>query len=61
MQQKTKLGINFGFRGWMLIIFEFTAFIMYGAINQFGQNIHANFNSAVFGWNADASRIIMKI
>ena len=50
MQQKGK--INFGFRGWMLIIFEFTAFIMYGAINQFGQNIHANFNSAVFGWNA---------
>ena len=31
MQQKTKLGINFGFRGWMLMIFEITAFLLFQA------------------------------
>lgn len=33
--QKTKLGINFGFRGWMLMIFEITAFLVFQAFTNF--------------------------
>ena len=29
MEQKTKLGINFGLRGWMLMIFEISAFAVF--------------------------------
>ena len=43
---------GYGFRGWMLILYEFIAFCMYGCINQFGQNIHSAFNAEAFGWNA---------
>jgi len=42
--------IGFGFRGWMLIIYQFLAFSMYCCINNFGQNIHASFNQQ-YGWN----------
>jgi len=48
MSQKKSIG--FGFRGWMLLIYQFLAFSMYCCINNFGQNIHANFNQQ-FGWN----------
>ena len=43
MQQKTKLGINFGFRGWMLLIFEITAFLVFQAFTNFPMNILAEF------------------
>ena len=43
MQQKTKLGINFGFRGWMLLIFEVTAFFLFQAFTQFPLNLLADF------------------
>ena len=39
MQQKTKLGINFGFRGWMLLIFEITAFLLFQAMGNFPMNM----------------------
>ena len=39
MQQKTKLGINFGFRGWMLLIFEITAFLLFQAFGNFPMNM----------------------
>ena len=40
-QQKTKLGINFGFRGWMLLIFEVTAFLVFQAFTNFPMNMLA--------------------
>ena len=43
MQQKTKLGINFGFRGWMLLIFEITAFLVFQAFTNFPMNMLAEF------------------
>lgn len=43
MQQKTKLGINFGFRGWMLMIFEITAFLVFQAFGNFPMNMLADF------------------
>ncbi|MDD5955138.1 MAG: MFS transporter [Firmicutes bacterium] len=43
MQQKTKLGINFGFRGWMLLIFEVTAFLLFQAFTNFPMNMLADF------------------
>ena len=43
MQQKTKLGINFGFRGWMLLIFEVTAFVLFQSFTQFPLNLLAPF------------------
>ena len=42
MQQKTKLGINFGFRGWMLLIFEITAFLLFQAFTNFPMNMLAD-------------------
>jgi len=45
MQQKQKLGINFGFRGWMLLIFEITAFLLFQAFTNFPMNMLAT----VFG------------
>ena len=42
MQQKTKLGINFGFRGWMLLIFEITAFLLFQAMGNFPMNMLAD-------------------
>lgn len=39
MQQKTKLGINFGFRGWMLMIFEITAFLLFQVFGNFPMNM----------------------
>ena len=42
MQQKTKLGINFGFRGWMLMIFEITAFLLFQAMGNFPMNMLAD-------------------
>ena len=41
--QKTKLGINFGFRGWMLLIFEVTAFLVFQAFTNFPMNMLAEF------------------
>lgn len=41
-QQKTKLGINFGFRGWMLLIFEVSAFLVFQAFTNFPMNMLAN-------------------
>lgn len=41
MQQKTKLGFNFGFRGWMLMIFEITAFLLFQAFTNFPMNMLA--------------------
>lgn len=43
MQQKTKLGINFGFRGWMLLLFEVTAFVLFQSFTQFPLNLLAPF------------------
>lgn len=43
MQQKTKLGINFGFRGWMLLIFEITAFLLFQAFTNFPMNLAGDF------------------
>ncbi len=43
MQQKTKLGINFGFRGWMLLLFEVTAFVLFQSFTQFPLNLLADF------------------
>lgn len=43
MQQKTKLGINFGFRGWMLLIFEITAFLLFQAFGNFPMNMLGDF------------------
>lgn len=37
--QKTKLGINFGFRGWMLMIFEITAFLVFQVFGNFPMNM----------------------
>ncbi len=43
MEQKTKLGINFGFRGWMLLIFEVTAFLVFQAFGNFPMNMLGDF------------------
>ena len=43
MQQKTKLGINFGLRGWLLLIFEVTAFLLFQAFTNFPMNMLAEF------------------
>ena len=43
MQQKTKLGLNFGFRGWMLMIFEITAFLLFQAFTNFPMNLAGDF------------------
>lgn len=43
MQQQTKLGINFGFRGWMLLIFEVSAFLVFQAFTNFPMNMLAGF------------------
>ena len=43
MQQKTKLGINFGFRGWMLMIFEISAFAVFMVFGNFPMNMLADF------------------
>ena len=43
MQQKTKLGINFGFRGWMLMIFEITAFLLFQSFTNFPMNLAGDF------------------
>ena len=42
-QQQTKLGINFGFRGWMLLIFEVSAFLVFQAFTNFPMNMLAAF------------------
>ena len=39
MQQKTKLGFNFGFRGWMLLIFQVIAFFVFQAFGNFPMNM----------------------
>lgn len=41
--QKTKLGINFGFRGWMLMIFEISAFLVFQAFTNFPMNMLAGY------------------
>ena len=41
--QKAKLGINFGFRGWMLLLAEATAFLMFQAFSNFPMNMLADF------------------
>ena len=41
--QKSKLGINFGFRGWMLLLTEATAFLMFQAFSNFPMNMIADF------------------
>lgn len=46
-----KKSIGFGFRGWMVLIYQFLAFICYVTINNFGQNVMANVNAGVLGWN----------
>ena len=43
--------IGFGFRGWMVLIYQFLAFICYVTINNFGQNVMANVNAGTLGWN----------
>ena len=43
MQQKTKLGINFGLRGWMLMIFEISAFAVFMVFGNFPMNMLADF------------------
>ena len=43
MQQKTKLGFNFGFRGWMLMIFEISAFAVFMVFGNFPMNMLADF------------------
>lgn len=39
MQQKTKLGLNFGLRGWLLMIFEFSAFAVFQVFTNFPMNM----------------------
>lgn len=39
MEKKTKLGINFGFRGWMLLIFEISAFVIFQVFGNFPMNM----------------------
>ena len=43
MEQKTKLGFNFGFRGWMLLIFEVSAFAVFMVFGNFPMNMLADF------------------
>ena len=43
--------IGFGFRGWMVLIYQFLAFICYVTLNNFGQNVMANVNAGTLGWN----------
>ena len=43
MQQKTKLGLNFGLRGWMLMVFEVTAFVLFTVFTNFPMNMLADF------------------
>ena len=43
MEQKTKLGFNFGFRGWMLMIFEISAFAVFMVFGNFPMNMLADF------------------
>lgn len=47
-----KKRMGFGFRGWILIVYQFLAFCMYTGMNSFGQNVQANVNAARLGWNA---------
>ena len=47
----SKKSIGFGFRGWIVLIYQFFAFICYVTINNFGQNVMANVNAGVLGWN----------
>lgn len=39
MKQKTKLGLNFGVRGWLLMLFEFSAFILFMVFTNFPMNM----------------------
>ncbi len=43
MQQKTKLGFNFGLRGWLLLIAQATAFLMFQAFSNFPMNMMGDF------------------
>ena len=43
-------GIGFGFRGWMMIIYQALGFYLFTIINSFGQNIQASANGQFFGW-----------
>ncbi|MCF0230269.1 MAG: MFS transporter [Parasporobacterium sp.] len=46
-----KKSINFGFRGWILILFQAAGFYTYCIFNSFAQNIQAGGNAEFFGWN----------
>ncbi len=56
-----KKSIGFGFRGWMVLIYQFLAFICYVTINNFGQNVMANVNAGTLGWNPTLVPIIYTI
>ena len=59
MQQKTKLGINFGFRGWMLMIFEISAFLVFQAFTNFPMNMLAGFYTGLP--DAEAGQVLAPI
>ncbi len=49
MQQKTKLGFNFGFRGWMLMIFQIAAFVSMQVFTNFPMNMLGDFYGGAAG------------
>lgn len=44
--------ISFGFRGWMVILYQAIGFYLYVVYNSFAQNIQATGNEMMYGWSA---------
>ncbi|MBR3309532.1 MAG: MFS transporter [Lachnospiraceae bacterium] len=53
--------IGFGFRGWMLVIFQAVGFYTYCIFNSFAQNIQASGNAMMYGWNSNMVSTIYTI
>lgn len=49
---ENRKSISFGFRGWMVILYQAIGFYLYVVYNSFAQNIQANGNEMMFGWSA---------
>ena len=47
MQQKTKIGINFGLRGWMLMIYQFLAYLAMVCFTNWPMNALGDFYDPV--------------
>ena len=58
MQQKTKLGFNFGLRGWLLMIFEFSAFAVFQVFTNFPMNMLGDYYGGGPGGSAKIAPLL---